>query len=60
VVVFRSVEGNQRRATTKEENLALAKTVAEDWYLELRGKSRAGILRTEKTFRQTADQFTKE
>jgi integrase len=55
-----SVGGKQRRATTKEENLALAKTVAEDWYLELRGKSRAGLLKTEKTFRQAADQFLKE
>jgi len=33
-----SVEGKQRRASTKEENLALAKTLAEDWYLELCGK----------------------
>ncbi len=55
-----SLGGKQRRASTKEENLALAKTLAEDWYLELRGKSRAGLLRTEKTFQQAADQFTKE
>ena len=55
-----SVGGKQRRATTKEENLALAKTFAEDWYLELRGKSRAGLLKTEKTFHQVADQFTRE
>jgi hypothetical protein len=27
---------------------------------ELRGKSRAGLLTTEKTFKQAADQFTKE
>jgi integrase len=57
---FASVEGKQRRATTREENLALARNAAEDWYLELRGKSRAGIFRTEKTCRQVADQFTKE
>ena len=55
-----SLGGKQRRASTKEENLALAKTLAEDWYLELRGKSRAGLLKTEKTFQQAADQFTKE
>jgi len=55
-----SFGGKQRRSSTKEENLALARTVAEDWYLELRGKSRAGLLKTEKTFRQAADQFTKE
>ena len=55
-----TVSGKQRRASTKEENLALAQSLAEDWYLELRGKSRAGLPRTEKTFRQAADQFTKE
>jgi integrase len=55
-----SVGGKQHCASTKEENLALAKTLAEDWYLELRGKSRAGLLKTEKTFQQAADQFTKE
>jgi integrase len=55
-----SVGGKQRRATTKEENLALAKTFAEDWYLELRGKSRAGLLKTEKTFANAAAQFSKE
>ena len=55
-----SFGGKQRRSSTKEENLALARTVAEDWYLELRGKSRAGLLKTEKTFRQAADQFIKE
>ena len=33
-----TVSGKQRRASTKEENLALAKTLAEDWYLELCGK----------------------
>ena len=55
-----SVGGKQRRASTKQESLALAKQVAEDWYLELRGKDRAGLLRSEKTFRQAADQFVKE
>ncbi len=55
-----TVSGKQRRASTKEENLALAQSLAEDWYLELRGKSRAGLLKTEKTFHHAADQFTKE
>jgi hypothetical protein len=55
-----SLDGKQRGASTKEENLALAKSLAEDWYLELRGKSRAGLLKSEKTFQQAADQFTKE
>src|SRR3984957_17113792 len=55
-----SVGGQQRRAGNKEENIALAKQIAEDWYLELRGKDRAGLLTSEKTFRQAADQFLKE
>ena len=55
-----SVGGKQRRASTKEDSLALAKQVAEDWYLGLRGKDRAGLLISEKTFRQAADQFLKE
>src|SRR5260221_5977433 len=55
-----SVGGKQRRASTKEESLALAKQIAEDWYLELRGKDRAGLLKSEKIFRQIADQFLKE
>jgi integrase len=53
--------GRKYRMTTKEEGLQLAKQIAEDWYLELRGKSRAGLLKkTEKTFGEVADQFLKE
>ena len=37
-----------------------AKEIAEDWFLELRGKSRAGILRVGKTFKQAAEQFLHE
>ena len=48
------------RKSTKEESLEHAKQIAEDWYLELRGKSRAGLLRTEKTFEKAAEQFLKE
>ena len=55
-----SVGGKQRRTTTKQESLALAKEVAEDWYLELRGKDRAGFLLSEKTFAQAAERFVKE
>lgn len=43
---------------TRGENLAFARDAAEDWWLELRGKSSVGILKTEKTFGQTANQFT--
>ena len=52
--------GKQRRATTKQDSLALAKQVAEDWYLGLRGKQHAGLLKSEKTFRHAADQFLRE
>src|ERR1700688_4547015 len=55
-----SVGGKQFRATTNEENLPLAKNFAEDWYLELRGKLRAGVLKTEKSFAEGAEQFLKE
>lgn len=36
--------GKEWRRTTKEESLAHAKDVAEDWYLELRAKHRLGML----------------
>jgi integrase len=55
-----TVGGKQFRISTKEESLALAKQVAEDWYLTLRGKSHAGLLTSEKTFREAAEQFQKE
>ncbi len=55
-----SVGGKQRRSSTKEEDFTVAKQIAEDWYLALRGKDRAGLLKSEKTFRHAADQFLKE
>ena len=55
-----SVGGKQRRATTKRESLALATEFAEDWYLAMRGKDHAGILLSEKSFAQAAQQFLKE
>jgi hypothetical protein len=56
-----SIEGRQYRATTGEDDLVLAKQFAEDWFLGLRGKSKAGLLKKqEKTFRQAAEQFLKE
>ena len=45
-----SIGGKQYRHSTKEESLTHAKQLAEDWYLGMRGKSRAGLLTTEKTF----------
>jgi hypothetical protein len=56
-----SFNGRQYRASTDEEELPQAKSFAEDWYLTLRGKSKAGLLRKpEKTFRKAAEQFEKE
>jgi integrase len=52
--------GKNWRVSTKEESLALAKDFAEDWYLGLKGKSRAGELKSGKTFKQAADQFLLE
>ena len=54
------MNGKNRRASTKETSLAKAKSFAEDWYLEMRGKSKAGELHNEKKFRQAADQFMRE
>ena len=36
-----SISGRQHRVSTGEEDLTLAKQFAEDWFIELRGKSRA-------------------
>ncbi len=61
--VAATVAKDRLRESTKEENLALAKEYAEDWYLELRGKARAGIPLKEKrgpTFNDAADLFEAE
>lgn len=54
------IDGNNRRRSTRTDSLEQAKDIAEDWYLELRGKHRAGELRTGKTFRVVAKQFLEE
>ncbi|KQS51670.1 MULTISPECIES: hypothetical protein [unclassified Sphingomonas] len=55
-----SVGNKQRRSSTRTDSLSLAKQVAEDWYLGLRGKLHAAVLKSEKTFREAASQFTRE
>ena len=61
-----SVGGQQYRATTKKEEISQAEDVAEDWYLELRGKFKRGELgelvkaNNEKTFAEAAEQFIRE
>jgi len=55
-----SLKGRQYRASTKEEGLDQAKAFAEDWYLGLRGKLAAGLLKTETTFAEAAKKFEQE
>jgi hypothetical protein len=55
-----SVGGKQWRASTKEESLSHAKDFAEDWFLELRGKKRAGELQVGHTFQSAAKRFVEE
>ena len=52
--------GKNRRVSTKEQSLDLAKQFAEDWYLGLRGKQSAGELISEKTFKQASKKFVEE
>ena len=54
------LQGRNHRISTKEDSLQHAKEIAEDWYLELRGKSRAGTLKYEKTFADVAAHFLEE
>jgi integrase len=54
------MDGKEWRVSSKTDSLAQAKEFAEDWYLELRGKSRAGQLQKEKTFADAAKQFVLE
>src|SRR5215470_3416135 len=52
--------GKNRRTSTKEESLSKAKEIAEDWYLQLRGKLRDGEIKSEKTFRQVSEHYLRE
>src|SRR6202142_3315234 len=52
--------GKNRRTTTKEDSLSKAKEVAEDWYLQLRGKLRDGELKSGKLFREAAKLYLRE
>ena len=55
-----SVGGRQHRSSTKQKSLSLAKDVAEDWFLTLRGKAAIGEIKTGKTFKFAADKFMPE
>ena len=52
--------GRNWRTSTKHDSLSLAKEFAEDWYLTLRGKCRAGEIKTGKSFQFAAEQFLRE
>lgn len=52
--------GRNHRTTTKESDLEHAKKKAEDWYLSLQLKHRAGELRGGKLFKDAADKFLPE
>jgi integrase len=52
--------GKNRRRSTKEDSLSKAKEIAEDWYLQLRGKLRSGEIKTEKTFSEASEQYHRE
>ena len=54
------LNGRNHRTSTKEESLSRAKEVAEDWFLELRGKARAGELPSGQTFEKAARKFEEE
>lgn len=55
------VGGERFRESTKEEDLARAKDVAEEWYLGLRGQLRNGeIVRREKTFGEAAEHHMRQ
>ena len=54
------LKGKEWRKSTKQKSLALAKEVAEDWYLELRNKDRFGELVHGTTFEKAAKTFERE
>jgi integrase len=54
------LNGKNRRKSTKEDSFERAKDIAEDWFLELKGKQRRGEVVGEKTFCEAAEQFLRE
>lgn len=54
------LEGKNWRRSTGEDSLHLAKDVALDWYLGLRGKKQNGELKHGKTFQEAAKRFLAE
>lgn len=55
------VGGERFRESTKEVDLDRAKDVAEEWYLDLRGKLRHGdIIKKERLFKEAAELYAKD
>ncbi len=54
------INGTRLRISTKQTSLELAKDFAEDWFFTSMGKSRAGLLTSDKTFAQAAAHFLRE
>lgn len=54
------LDGKERRESTCQEVLDHAKDWAEDWYFNLRGMHRAGMLKSGRTFQEAALQFQRE
>jgi integrase len=54
------IAGRNHRRSTKTDSLEQAKEVADDWYLRLKVKDKAGELVQGKTFDEAADQFERE
>jgi integrase len=54
------IGGRNFRTSTKEESLARATDIAEDWYLELKGKHKRGEVKHGKSFGHAAKQFLRE
>jgi integrase len=52
--------GKNRRKSTKQESFAHAKDIAEDWFLDLKVKARAGDLKSGPTFEMAANAFLNE
>ena len=52
--------GKNRRTSTKEESLSKAQEIAENWYLQLCGKLRAGEIKSESSFREVSEQYLRE
>ena len=55
------VGGKRFRESTHEEDLDRAKDVAEEWYLDLRGKLRRGeVIKKERKFKEAAENYLRE